>query len=369
MFDIGKIKNTIIRGNSLKELKKIPSETIDLIFADPPYFMQVEGELKRYGGDTFQGVNDHWDKFASYKEYDDFCFTWLKECKRILKKDGSIWVIGSFQNIYRLGYLMQNLGFWIINDIVWSKPNSVPNFSGTRFKNSHETLLWCSKSKNSKFKFNYKTMKKLNNNIQEKSVWDISICIGQERLKDSTGKKIHSTQKPEKLLEKIILASTKVDDIILDPFFGTGTTGAVAKKFKRNFIGIESEVKYISAASKRIDLINSEENEFIMGKLEKKPPKVSLPKLLELNKLKLNEYLYDKTGKKICKVLENGKVTDHSNNQLSIHKMSAKQLKKTNHNGWEYFFVKRDNRLKAINDFRYEVENETRNFSNDWERS
>ena len=257
--------NTIIKGDTVKELKKLPNNSIDLIFADPPYFMQTEGELLRTDGSKFAGVNDDWDKFNSYKQYDDFCKQWLVECKRILKENGSIWVIGAFQNIYRIGYIMQNLGFWIINDVIWSKSNAVPNFMGTRFKNSHETLLWCTKSKKAKYTFNYKTMKRLNNGKQDKSVWDIGIAIGNERLKNKKGKKIHNTQKPEKLLQKIILSSSNIEDTILDPFFGTGTTGAMAKKMGRNYIGIEREQIYIKVAKKRIELVKFENNEFVDG--------------------------------------------------------------------------------------------------------
>ena len=250
MFNIGDVENSIIKGDSIENLRNIPDKTIDVIFTDPPYWMQTEGDLLRNNGEKFSGVEDEWDKFGSYKEYDKFTYDWLVECRRVLKDSGSIWVIGSFQNIYRVGYIMQDIGFWILNDIVWSKPNAVPNFSGTRFKNSHETLLWCSKNKKSKYRFNYKTMKYLNDGKQENSVWDIGFCIGKERLKDENNVKIHSTQKPEKILHKIILSSSKPGDIILDPFFGTGTTGAVAKRLGRKFIGIEREDKYIHAAQK-----------------------------------------------------------------------------------------------------------------------
>ena len=242
MFNIDEIKNTIIKGDSIQSLKNIPSKSIDVIFADPPYFMQTEGILERADGTgEFKGCNDEWDKYKDYNEYDDFCKDWLIECYRILKDNGTIWVIGSFQNIYRIGYIMQNIGFWFLNDIVWEKPNPVPNFGGTRFCNAHETLLWCSKGKNNKFTFNYKTMKYLNNGKQDRSVWNIGICQGNERLKDDNGNKLHTTQKPLLLLEKIILSSTKPNDIILDPFFGTGTTGATAKKYGRNYIGIEKK--------------------------------------------------------------------------------------------------------------------------------
>ncbi len=349
---IENILNTIIEGDTIEQLKKIPDECIDMIFADPPYFMQTEGELKRTDGTKFQGVEDEWDKFSDYEEYDKFCFEWLKECKRVLTKDGTIWVIGSFQNIYRLGYIMQNLGYWILNDVVWSKPNAAPNFAGTRFQNSHETLLWCSKSKKSKYTFNYKTMKYLNGDKQEKSVWDIGICIGNERLKNDEGKKAHSTQKPEKLLYKVILSSSKPNDIILDPFFGTGTTGAVAKLLSRNWIGIEREKEYNKVAKKRIDSVIPLEDEFITKlSLEVKPPKVPMKKLIEKGYLRVGEILYDKNGKEICKVNEDGKVCDGID-ILSIHKMSAKYLGKTNNNGWDYFYIK-NKELIPLDKLRY----------------
>ncbi|MDR0912532.1 MAG: site-specific DNA-methyltransferase [Methanobrevibacter sp.] len=330
--------NQILKGDSIEELKKIPDKSINLIFADPPYFMQTDGVLKRTDGSNFSGVEDKWDKFENYEEYDNFCESWLKECKRILTDDGTIWVIGSFQNIYRLGYIMQNLEFWILNDVIWSKPNAVPNFSGSRFQNSHETMIWCSKSKKSRFTFNYKTMKKLNNNKQDKSVWDIGICIGNERLKDENGKKIHSTQKPEKLLEKVILSSSKINDVVLDPFFGTGTTGAIAKRYGRNFIGIEREEKYIDFAKIRIENETLEINEFVTGELEIKPPKVEMKKLIEDNFLNVGDKVFNKKKEYIGTITEKGYVFD-GEDELSIHKSSAKKLGKQNNNGWNYFYL------------------------------
>lgn len=349
---MNKYLNKIIKGDCISSLKQLPDNSIDLIFADPPYFMQTEGELLRTDGTVFDGVNDKWDKFKDYQEYDEFCFQWLKECKRVLKNTGSIWVIGSFQNIYRIGYIMQNLGYWILNDIIWSKPNAVPNFGGTRFQNSHETLLWCSKSKESKFTFNYKTMKHLNNDKQDKSVWDISICIGNERIKDSNGKKAHNTQKPEKLLYKIILSSSKPGDIVLDPFFGTGTTGAVAKRIGRNYIGIEREEKYISVAEERIKKVISEPTDLDKLVLEVKPPKVPMKTLVQNGYLIENEELFSKKGDSICTVMSNGYVFDGIE-ELSIHKMSAKFLNKSNNNGWDYFYIKRDNQMISIDSLRY----------------
>jgi len=249
--------DTIIHGDCIEELKKIPDNSIDLIFADPPYNMQLENNLYRPNNTKVDGVDDEWDKFSSFEEYDIFCTSWLAECKRILKDTGTIWVIGSYHNIYRVGNIMLNMGFWILNDVTWNKTNPMPNFMGTRFTNATETLLWCSKNKkNKKYTFNHKLMKKYNGNKQMTSVWRIGLCIGKERLKGEDGKKSHSTQKPEELLKRVILSTTKQGDIILDPFFGTGTTGAVAKKLKRHFIGIEKEEKYITLAHNRIEKID-----------------------------------------------------------------------------------------------------------------
>jgi len=226
---------------------------------------------------------------------------------------------------------------WILNDVIWAKPNPVPNFKSTRFCNSHETLIWCSKNKNAKYTFNYKTMKHLNNK-QEKSVWNIGICIGNERLKNKEGKKLHSTQKPQALLEKVIISSSKEKDIISDPFFGTGTTGAIAKKLGRHFIGIEQNPSYIAAAKERIACITPLSNELTQGKLEKKPPKVSLEMLKGAGFLSENEKFYDKNKNFICTLVKNNKVRD-KDETLSIHKMAAKYLNKSNHNGWNYFFI------------------------------
>ena len=342
---------------------------------DPPYFMQSTKDkngnkktlMRADGTGEFKGCDDEWDNYSNYEEYDRFIINCLKECKRILKNNGTIWVIGSFQNIYRIGYFMQNLGFWILNDIVWNKTNPTPNMNGTRFCNAHETLLWCSKNEKSKFTFNYKTMKFLNGGKQERSIWTLGICQGNERLKDDFGNKLHTTQKPEALLEKIILSSTKPNDLILDPFFGTGTTGAIAKRYGRNFIGIDRESKYIEKAKERIEKIETIENEISNLSLEVKPPKVSIYELLMNNLLIENELLYDKNGMMHAKIIKNEKsnIVDIKTNELTtIHKLSAKLLNKENNNGWTYFYIKRNDNFVSIDQLRYEFVNLKQNNKN-----
>ncbi|WP_163565928.1 DNA-methyltransferase [Helicobacter suis] len=345
--------NTILQGNCLDILKDLPSQSVDFIFADPPYFMQTQGELLRVGGARFEGVQEDWDQFKNFAHYDDFSYLWLTQCQRLLKNRGSICVIGSFQNIYRLGYLMQNLGFWIINDIIWHKTNPVPNFTGSRLCNAHEIILWCAKDKKASFTFNYKTLKSLNQNKQEKSVWAIPICTGSERLKNQEGNKLHPTQKPEKLLEKLILMATKPHDLILDPFFGTGTTGAMAKKLGRSFLGIEKNEIYIKAAQKRIEKITISQDAMAYLELEKKPPKVSMKVLIDTGHLTIGDKLYSPDYQEKCQVLANGKVCDASGQVLSIHKMSAKILNKINHNGWDYFYIKDGMQFIPLNQLRY----------------
>ena len=255
--------NHIYRGDSINVLKGLPSESVDVVFADPPYNLQLKNELSRPDSSTVSAVNDEWDQFESFQKYDQFTMNWLSEIKRIIKKDGTIWVIGSYHNIFRIGKAIQDLGFWILNDVIWRKSNPMPNFRGTRFTNAHETLIWASSSKDSKYDFNYQAMKSLNEGLQMRSDWDLPICSGKERLKDSNGKKIHSTQKPESLLHRVLLASSNPGDIILDPFFGTGTTGAVAKKLGREYVGVERNANYIKAAKKRLNNISTLDNEII----------------------------------------------------------------------------------------------------------
>ena len=255
-------KNKILQGNSIEILKKIPDETFDLVFADPPHNLQLDKSLERPDNSKVDAVDDQWDQFSSFKAYDLFTNQWLKECRRVLKKNGTIWVIGSYHNIFRVGKEIQDLNFWILNDVVWNKRNPMPNFKGTRFTNAHETLIWAAKEQKSKYTFNYNSLKCFNDDKQLRSDWELAICSGNERCKKN-GTKAHSTQKPEALLYRVILSTTNKDDLILDPFFGTGTTGAVAKKLGRNFLGIEKEKKYIEVAKKRIDKIRPIEDEYL----------------------------------------------------------------------------------------------------------
>ncbi len=368
MFRIEDVINTIICGDIIDNLKKIPNNSVDLIFADPPYFMQTNGTLERVEGVIFDGVDDDWDKFSGYDEYDKFCNDWLVECMRVLKPNGSIFVIGAFQNYPRIVYLMQNMGYWVINDIIWSKPNPTPNFKGSRFTNSSESIIWCSKSKNSKYKFNYQTMKSLNNGVQMKSVWEIPLCTGNERLKDADGNKVHNTQKPEKLLYNIIIAASNHNDIILDPFMGSGTTGAVAKRTGRRFIGIERDATYIKFAEERINSVIPEIDDIAMSVLDIKPPLVSMEKMIEKGYIHENELLYDEKKIHFASVNKNGHLTYINSNgekiNNSIHKISGiiKGLT-VNFNGWDYWYVQRDNELISIKDLRIKYREVELNFN------
>src|SRR6187402_128653 len=245
--------DTILMGDCVAEMAKLPDKCIDVIFADPPYNLQLGGDLHRPEGGKVDAVMDHWDRFDSFEVYDRFTRAWLQEARRILKDDGSLWVICSYHNIFRVGAALQDAGFWILNDIVWRKANPMPNFKGTRFTNAHETMIWCSKGEKARYTFNYRAMKGLNDDVQMRSDWSLPICGGAERLKDDDGHKTHPTQKPEALLYRVMLAASKPGDIVLDPFFGTGTTGAVARRLRRRWIGIERETKYVNAARERIN--------------------------------------------------------------------------------------------------------------------
>ncbi|MAH89672.1 MAG: DNA methyltransferase [Candidatus Pelagibacter sp.] len=328
--------NKIINGDCLTEIKKIPDNSFDLVFADPPYNMQLGKNLRRPDSSKVNGVNDKWDQFISFKHYDEFSKTWLTECKRILKENGSIWVIGSYHNIFRLGYHIQNLKYWLLNDVIWRKSNPMPNFRGTRFTNAHETLIWASKNKNSKYTFNYQSLKCLNDDLQMRSDWTFPICNGKERLKKN-GKKIHSTQKPEALLHRILLATTNKGDKIFDPFLGTGTTAVVAKKLGRNYYGIEKERKYFKVASDRIKKAKVIDDSYLDTiENNKSKPRIPFGSLVELGILKPGKSLFDAKKKINAKIMADGSIK-YKESAGSIHKVAAKIMGADSCNGWTYW--------------------------------
>ncbi|WP_440647020.1 site-specific DNA-methyltransferase [Candidatus Pelagibacter sp. HIMB1521] len=329
-------KNKIINGDSLEELKKIPSETFDLIFADPPYNLQLKGELTRPDRSKVNAVNDKWDQFENFKKYDEFTYEWLNECKRILKKDGAIWVIGSYHNIFRVGTAIQNLGFWILNDVIWNKNNPMPNFRGTRFTNAHETLIWASKSEKSKYTFNYQSLKCLNDDLQMRSNWSLPICSGSERLKKN-GKKIHSTQKPESLLHRILLATSNKNDLVLDPFLGSGTSAAVAKKLGRNYFGIEKEKNYFKAAEERLKATKPIEDDLLDTlKNNRSKPRIPFGSLVELGIIKPGTNIFDNKKKITARIMADGSIK-HNQAEGSIHKVAATILGAESCNGWTFW--------------------------------
>ena len=329
-------KNKIINGDCLVELKKIPDRTFDLVFADPPYNLQLKNKLTRPDGSEVNAVDDKWDQFESFKKYDEFTISWLKECKRILKKNGALWVIGSYHNIFRLGTTIQNLGFWILNDVIWNKNNPMPNFRGTRFTNAHETLIWSSKDKKSKYTFNYQSLKCLNDDLQMRSDWTFPICGGKERLKKN-GKKVHSTQKPEALLHRIILSTTNKDDVILDPFLGTGTTAAVAKKLGRKYFGIEKDKKYFKVANERINKAKVIEESYLDAlENNKSKPRIPFGSLVELGIIKPGTNIFDQKKKVNAKIMIDGSIK-YKDSAGSIHKVAAKIMGTENYNGWTYW--------------------------------
>ena len=350
-MNVKNLKNKIINGDSLKELKKIPDETFDLIFADPPYNLQLKKELSRPDRSKVDAVDDKWDQFESFKSYDEFTFRWLKECKRILKKNGTIWVIGSYHNIFRVGTAIQNMGFWILNDVIWNKNNPMPNFRGTRFTNAHETLIWASKSEGSKYTFNYQSLKCLNDDLQMRSTWNLPICNGKERLKNN-GKKVHSTQKPESLMHRIILASSNKNEFILDPFLGSGTTAVVSKKLGRNYFGIEKEKYYFDATKKRLENTNIIKDEYLDTlQNNRTKPRIPFGSLVEMGPIKPGTEIYDQKKKVNAKIMIDGSIK-YLQSEGSIHKVAAKIIGAESCNGWTFWHYKSGNSLKPIDDLR-----------------
>ncbi|WP_319938060.1 site-specific DNA-methyltransferase [Sphingomonas sp. S2-65] len=341
----------ILMGDCIAAMRSLPAKSVDCIFADPPYNLQLGGDLNRPDGSHVDAVTDHWDKFDSLAVYDKFTRDWLAEARRILKDDGTIWVIGSYHNIFKVGSAIQDLGFWILNDIIWRKANPMPNFKGTRFTNAHETLIWASTGEKAKYTFNYRSMKTLNDELQMRSDWEFPICGGQERLKKD-GHKVHPTQKPEALLYRILLASTKPGDVVLDPFFGTGTTGAVAKRLGRHWIGIERELDYVDAAMERIAAaLPLDESALKTMQAPKAAPRVAFGQLVENGYLAPGAVLTDAKRKHVAVVGADGSLRC-GDEAGSIHKLGAALQGAPSCNGWTYWHHEVEGKLKPIDTIR-----------------
>lgn len=348
--------NQIIQGNCIDVLNTLPEKSVDLIFADPPYNLQLQKELWRPNMTKVDAVDDAWDRFENFDSYDQFSRNWLSACRRVLKDTGAIWVIGSYHNIYRVGSIMQDLGFWFLNDVIWIKNNPMPNFRGVRFTNAHETLIWASKYKGAKYTFNYHAMKALNDDKQMRSDWVIPICSGTERIKVN-GEKAHSTQKPESLLYRVILSSTNPGDVVLDPFFGSGTTGVVAKKLHRNWIGVELDENYIRIAQKRLEQTKPYaflESIFDVGNASRLLPRVDFASLVEQGLLNPGAKIYfQKNPSVFAYVRPNGKLLLENGTEGSIHQTGKILMNGSPCNGWEHWYYQDEQgELRPISNLR-----------------
>jgi len=345
--------DTILKGDCVAALNRLPEKSVDVVFADPPYNLQLEGDLHRPDQSKVDAVDDAWDQFDSFAAYDAFTRAWLLAVRRVLKPNGTIWVIGSYHNIFRVGAMMQDLGFWILNDVVWRKTNPMPNFRGRRFQNAHETLIWASRDQASKgYTFNYDAMKAANDDVQMRTDWLFPICTGGERLKTASGDKVHPTQKPEALLARVMMASSRPGDVILDPFFGTGTTGAVAKRLGRHFVGCEREQAYIDAATARIAAIEplgAAEIALMTGK--RAEPRVAFGSLVEAGLLAPGALLTDSRKRWTASVRADGTVAIGSE-AGSIHRMGARVQGLDACNGWTFWHFEEAGALKPIDDLR-----------------
>lgn len=347
--------DSILVGDCLAELKKLPDASVDLVFADPPYNLQLDGDLLRPNNTVVDGVDDAWDKFDTFEAYDRFTRAWLAECRRILKPDGAIWVIGSYHNVFRLGVALQDLGFWIQNDVVWRKTNPMPNFRGKRFTNAHETLIWAGRDRKARVTFNYEAMKAGNDDLQMRSDWLFPICSGPERLKDDGGRKAHPTQKPEALLHRVLLASTRRGDVVLDPFFGTGTTGAVARRLGRHYIGIERDPDYAAAARERIARVRPlAPVDLEIMRSKRAEPRIPFGTIIELGILDPGTRLTDEKGRHWAHVRADGTLVldGGSAQQGSIHRLGAAVQGKAACNGWTFWHHEVEGKLMPIDSLR-----------------
>jgi modification methylase len=331
--------NQVLHGDCVESLARLPENCIDLIFADPPYNLQLQRELYRPNRTRVAAVDDAWDQFASFQHYDEFTRSWLSACRRVLKDSGTIWVIGSYHNIFRIGATMQDLGFWFLNDIVWIKTNPMPNFRGVRFTNAHETLIWACKRKGARYTFNHHTMKAINAGLQMRSDWRLPICTGAERIKEN-GKKVHSTQKPEALLRRVILAASNPEEVVLDPFFGTGTSGAVAHRLGRNWIGIEREGRYVEIARQRIERLKLEPSPpaSVLPVTPARQPRVPFQSLVEKGLLQPGQTLYFRGDRQaVAQINPDGTLTFNKDTG-SIHRVGSQLTGGKPCNGWEAWF-------------------------------
>ena len=344
-------RNKIIVGDCIEELSRLPEGSVDLVFADPPYNLQLAGELYRPNNSRVDAVDDDWDKFSSFAAYDAFTRDWLAACRRVLKPNGSLWVIGSYHNIFRVGTILQDLGFWVLNDVIWRKTNPMPNFRGRRFTNAHETMIWASTGPKARYTFNYESMKALNEDLQMRSDWLLPICSGSERLKQD-GRKTHPTQKPEALLQRVILASSHVGDVVLDPFMGSGTTAVAAKRLGRNFVGIEREETYAEAARERLKGLKPLDPASLqVAKGKRAEARVPFGALVELGLLSPGTALYDPAARHEAKVRADGSIAC-AGAQGSIHKIGAHVQGAMACNGWTFWHYEADGALKPIDDLR-----------------
>jgi len=351
--------NTILTGDCIARMNELPESSVDLVFADPPYNLQLGGELLRPNHTRVDGVEEDWDRFQDFETYDRFTRDWLKAARRLLKPHGSLWVIGSYHNIFRVGSALQDIGFWILNDIVWRKTNPMPNFRGTRFANAHETLIWASREKDARYRFNYEAMKNLNDDLQMRSDWLLPICGGSERLRDEEGRKTHPTQKPEALLYRVLMSSTLPGDVVLDPFFGTGTTGAMAKRLGRKWIGIDRDGDYIHAAQARIDAIEPATDAELLGTPTKRQAtRVPFGSIVERGLLRAGTVLCDQRGRVSAKVRADGTLIGENKtgkHQGSIHQVGAAMTGLPACNGWTFWFYRDAGELKPIDMLRERV--------------
>jgi modification methylase len=349
-------KDCVIQGDCVAGMNSLPEGCADLVFADPPYNLQLEGELRRPDNSRVDAVDDHWDQFASLADYDRFTREWLTAARRVLKNDGAIWVIGSYHNIFRVGAIMQDLGFWILNDVIWRKANPMPNFRGRRFTNAHETMIWAARSRTQKsYTFNYEAMKAMNDELQMRSDWHLPICAGAERLKDANGVKAHSTQKPEALLHRVLLSSTQPGETVLDPFFGSGTTGAVAKRLGRHFIGLEREPGYVRLARERIAAVRPGETETIaVTRSKKAEPRIPFGTLVERGLLEPGTVLTCASRRHRAKVRADGTLVS-ADASGSIHRIGAHVQGLDACNGWTFWHFENSGSLAPIDLLRQRV--------------